>query len=91
MLDRFKACDAEKATALLESAEKSIEEVKAFISGGHWAAADIATETLYKATTELCLLAHAKREHDRLQSLAHKLQQNNISAEVIKYYSKLSI
>lgn len=91
MLDRFKACDAEKVTALLESAEKSIEEVKAFISGGHWAAADIAAESLQKSTRELCLLAHAKREHDRLQNLARKLQQKNIAAEVIKCYSTLSI
>ena len=91
MLDRFKACDAEKAQTLLDSAEKSIEEVKAFLSGGHWAAADIATETLHKSTTELCLLAHAKREHDRLQKLARKLQQKNIAVEVIKCYSTLSI
>lgn len=91
MLASFQARDAEKAKELLDSVEKSIEEIKAFISGGHWAAADITAEELQKSTKELCMLAHKKREHDRLQSLAHKLQQNNISAEVIKYYSKLSI
>lgn len=91
MLASFQVHDAEKAKELLDSVEKSIEEIKAFISGGHWAAADITTETLHKATTELCLLAHAKREHDRLQNLARKLQQKNIAAEVIKCYSTLSI
>lgn len=91
MLDRFRVQDVEKAKSLLDSAEQSIEEVKAFLAGGHWAAADIATETLHKTTTELCLLAHAKREHDCLQNLARKLQQKNIAAEVIKCYSTLSI
>lgn len=90
MLDRFKAQDVEKAQTLLESAEKSIEEVKAFLSGGHWAAADIATEELQKSLKEICVLAHAKREHKRLEKIARKLQQNNIPVEVIKCYTTLS-
>lgn len=84
MLTSFQLCDEEKVNALLESAEKSIEEVKAFLSGGHWAAADITAEELQKSTKELCMLAHKKREHDRLVQLAYKLQKNNIPVEVVK-------
>lgn len=84
MLASFQLRDAEKAMELLDSVEKSIEEVKAFISGGHWAAADITAEELQQSTKELCMLAHKKREHDRLVQLAHKLQKNNIPVEVVK-------
>lgn len=84
MLASFQVHDAEKAKELLDSVEKSIEEIKAFISGGHWAAADITAEELQKSTKELCMLAHKKREHDRLVQLAYKLQKNNIPMEVVK-------